>query len=332
MNRNLIAILRGLRPEEAVEIGQVLIDAGVDCIEVPLNSPAPLDSIGRLAEAFGAQALIGAGTVLTPDQVIAVADVGGQLIVSPNFDREVVAAAKAKGLQSWPGVFTATECFAALKAGADGLKIFPAFQMGPAGIKALRDVLPPDAQVFTVGGVGAGDLAEWRAVGTNGFGIGGALFKPGMSVDDIRDRATALVAAYAGLVTVLKIFGALYLLWLAYKAFRSAARPGSDLTAKSAKGQNLFLQGLTIQMTNPKAALQWIAIVGLGLGPDAPLWVGATLIVTATIMSVLAHVLYAVTFSTQPVILFYRRARRWIDGVLGLFFTFAAYKVATFKS
>ena len=199
MNRNLIAILRGLHPKEAIPIGQALIDAGIDCIEVPLNSPDPLDSIKALADAFGDKALIGAGTVLTPDQVDAVADVDGRLIVSPNLDLDVIAHTKARGLQSWPGVFTASECFAALKAGADGLKIFPAFQMGSAGLKALRDVLPPEAQVFAVGGVGAGDLAEWRAVGTDGFGIGGALYKPGMSADDINDRAKALVEAYDAL-------------------------------------------------------------------------------------------------------------------------------------
>lgn len=143
---------------------------------------------------------------------------------------------------------------------------------------------------------------------------------------------TALITAYAGFVTLLKILGAAYLLWLAYKAFRSAATPAGVLTAKAAKGQNLFLQGVLIQMTNPKAALQWIAIVGLGLGPGAPLWVGLTLIVLATMISLVGHVLYAVTFSTAPVVAFYRRARRWIDGALGVFFTFAAFKVATFRN
>ena len=196
MNRNLIAILRGVRPDEAVAIGQALIDTGIDCIEVPLNSPDPLDSIRHLADAFGDSALIGAGTVLTPEQVNAVAKAGGRLIVSPNCDADVIARTKALNLQSWPGVYTASECFAALKAGADGLKIFPAFQMGPAGLKALRDVLPPTAQVFAVGGVGADDLANWRAVGTSGFGIGGALYKPGMSADDVSVQAKALVEAY----------------------------------------------------------------------------------------------------------------------------------------
>jgi len=119
-----------------------------------------------------------------------------QMPVSPNCDTDVIVRSKDLSLQSWPGVYTASECFAALKAGADGLKIFPAFQMGPSGLKALRDVLPTDAQVFAVGGVGAEDLAEWRSVGTNGFGIGGALYKPGMTPDEIQEKAKNLVVAY----------------------------------------------------------------------------------------------------------------------------------------
>lgn len=142
---------------------------------------------------------------------------------------------------------------------------------------------------------------------------------------------TALITAYAEAVTALKIFGACYLLWLAYKAFRSAARPGGDIAARAARGENLFLRGLTVQMTNPKAALQWIAIVGIGLGPEAPLWTGLALIVSATAMSIAGHLAYAVTFSTAPVIAFYRRTRRWIEAGLGVFFTFAAYKLATFE-
>jgi len=143
---------------------------------------------------------------------------------------------------------------------------------------------------------------------------------------------TALVTAYAEAIILLKIFGAIYLLWLAGKAFRSAATPNADVVAKGARGNSLYLQGLTIQMTNPKAALHWIAIVGIGLGADAPLWVGTALVISATVMSILGHVAYAVTFSTQPVVTFYRRARRWIDAALGLFFTFAAFKIATYRS
>jgi threonine/homoserine/homoserine lactone efflux protein len=142
---------------------------------------------------------------------------------------------------------------------------------------------------------------------------------------------TALITAYAGVVTILKVFGAAYLLWLAYKAFRSAATPSADLKPAAARGGNLLKYGLLIQMTNPKAALHWIAIVGLGLGADAPLWLGLTLIVATTAISVLGHVAYAMLFSTEPVVRVYRRTRRWIDGGLGVFFTFAAWKIATYR-
>ncbi|MES0879536.1 LysE family translocator [Roseibium sp. SCP14] len=143
---------------------------------------------------------------------------------------------------------------------------------------------------------------------------------------------TALIAAYAHAITLLKILGALYLIWLAYKAFRSAATPNGKVAARSAKGNKLLLQGLTIQLTNPKAALHWIAIVGVGLGPDAPLWVGLSLVISCTLMSVLGHLVYAITFSTQPVVEFYRQSRRWIEAGLGVFFSFAAYKLATYRS
>jgi 2-dehydro-3-deoxyphosphogalactonate aldolase len=199
MNRNLIAILRGILPTEAVAIGEALIAAGIDCMEVPLNSPDPMDSIRALADAFGDRALIGAGTVLTAQQVVDVANAGGRIVISPNFDANIVAETKAHGLQSWPGVFTASECFAALRAGADGLKIFPALQMGPAALKALRDALPPDAKVFAVGGIEAAAMSIWRRAGANGFGIGGALYKPGMSPDQVAARARELVNAYDAL-------------------------------------------------------------------------------------------------------------------------------------
>ena len=199
MSRNLIAILRGLRPEEAADIADALIAAGIDRIEVPLNSPDPLDSIDRLAAAFGDAAEIGAGTVLSVEDVRRVADRGGRLIVSPNADPEVIAETKRLGLASYPGVYTASECFTALKAGADGLKIFPAFQMGSKGLKALRDVLPKATQVYAVGGVGAADFAEWRAAGADGFGIGGALYRPGATADEVAAKAAALVTAYDAL-------------------------------------------------------------------------------------------------------------------------------------
>ena len=196
MTRDMFAILRGLRPEDAEAVGGALLGAGVTRIEVPLNSPEPLRSIKTLAKRFGDVAEIGAGTVLTASDVAAVADVGGRMIVAPNLDADVGAAARDRGLAWYPGVFTATECFAALKAGASGLKIFPAFQMGSAGLKALRDVLPRDAAVYAVGGVGADDFAEWRAAGATGFGVGGALFKPGATADEVAARAEALVKAW----------------------------------------------------------------------------------------------------------------------------------------
>ena len=196
MSRNLIAILRGITPDEATDACAALIAAGIDRIEVPLNSPDPFASIGRMAEAFGSNALIGAGTVLTPEDVQRVRDAGGDLVVSPNCDREVIERTVQLGMQSWPGVLTPSECFAALKHGATGLKVFPAFQMGTDGLKALRAVLPVEAQVFMVGGVGAENLADWIKAGANGFGLGSSLYKPGDSADDVAARAKEAVAAW----------------------------------------------------------------------------------------------------------------------------------------
>lgn len=196
MSRKLIAILRGITPEEALGVTEVLIGTGIERIEVPLNSPRPLESIAMMAERFGADALIGAGTVLTTAEVEDVANAGGKLIVSPNCNTGVIERTKALGLASYPGVFTATECFAALGAGADGLKIFPAFTMGPEGLAALRAVLSADRDVYAVGGVGADNFSQWRKAGANGFGIGTAIYKPGLSAGDIKERAQRLVAAY----------------------------------------------------------------------------------------------------------------------------------------
>lgn len=196
MTRNIIAILRGITPDEAPAACAALIDAGITTIEVPLNSPDPLDSIRAMAQAHGDDALIGAGTVLSVEDVNRVAHMGGKLIVSPNVDPRVIVASKTAGLQSWPGVMTPTECFTALKNGADGLKIFPGSLIGPDGLKAIRAVLPEGTQVYAVGGAGPENFKAWIDASADGFGIGSALYKPGMVAADIAARAKDIVASY----------------------------------------------------------------------------------------------------------------------------------------
>lgn len=194
----LIAILRGVIPDEAVAIGQAVFEAGFRVIEVPLNSPTPLESISRLVAAFGDRARIGAGTVLTVAQVRDVAAAGGTLIVSPNANPDVIRATKTAGLWSAPGVATPTEGFAALDAGADMLKLFPAEQLGPSIVKAWRAVLPRDVPLVPVGGVTPENMPAFIAAGADGFGLGSVLYRPGMTAADVRKAADSFIAAWRG--------------------------------------------------------------------------------------------------------------------------------------
>lgn len=193
----LVAIIRGVMPAEVEEIGQALYDGGIRIIEVPLNSPDPLDSIRKLAARMGDRALVGAGTVLRPSQVDEVHDAGGRLIVSPNANVEVIRAAADAGLVACPGIFTPTEAFAAIEAGATALKFFPAEAGSPAVIKAQRSVLPKDLPILAVGGVTADSVGPWLQAGADGFGLGSALYKPGQSAAETLDKARSFVAAVA---------------------------------------------------------------------------------------------------------------------------------------
>jgi 2-dehydro-3-deoxyphosphogalactonate aldolase len=193
----LVAILRGVRPDEVEAIADAIIEAGFSMIEVPLNSPQPLDSIALLAKRYGPEVLVGAGTVLTVENVEQVAAVGGKRIISPNVNTAVIRASAERGLISLPGYFTPSEAFAALEAGATGLKLFPAEGASPSYLKAQRAVLPKDLPMLAVGGVDVDNLAEWMAAGAQGAGLGSALYKPGLTAEDVSHRARAFVAAAA---------------------------------------------------------------------------------------------------------------------------------------
>ncbi|AIT06308.1 2-dehydro-3-deoxy-6-phosphogalactonate aldolase [Sphingomonas taxi] len=191
----LVAILRGLTPAEAEGIGDALVDAGFTLLEVPLNSPDPLTSIAAMAKRYAGRAMVGAGTVLTPEAVAQVADAGGGLIISPNTDTDVIRASVARGLVSLPGYYSPSEGFAALAAGAHALKLFPADGASPAFLKAQRAVLPKDLKVLAVGGISPDNMAQWRAAGADGFGLGSNLYRAGKSVADVARDAAAFVTA-----------------------------------------------------------------------------------------------------------------------------------------
>jgi 2-dehydro-3-deoxyphosphogalactonate aldolase len=193
----LVAILRGISPAEAEAVGQALWDAGWHLMEVPLNSPQPLQSIERLARRFP-QALVGAGTVRTEEEVRQVRDHGGRIIVSPHFDARVVRASVQAGMLSLPGVMTPSEAFGALDAGATALKLFPAEMIPPAAVKAMRAVLPAAVQLLPVGGIGPETMERYRAAGANGFGIGSAIYKPGMDAAAVAASARTFADAWAG--------------------------------------------------------------------------------------------------------------------------------------
>ncbi|KMO13580.1 2-dehydro-3-deoxy-6-phosphogalactonate aldolase [Methylobacterium platani] len=191
----LVAILRGVRPDEVEAIGEALVAAGIAIIEVPLNSPEPVESVRRLAARLGDRALVGAGTVRRETEVAAVAEAGGRLLVTPHADTGLVRAAKARGMVAMPGFLTPTEAFGLLDAGADALKLFPAEAGGPPMLKALRAVLPKDTPLLPVGGVDARSLPAWREAGASGYGCGSSLYKPGDTPEQVGAKAAALLAA-----------------------------------------------------------------------------------------------------------------------------------------
>ncbi len=198
----LVAILRGVRPDEVEAIGEALVAAGFAIVEVPMNSPAPLESIARLSRRLGDRAVVGAGTVLRVEDVAAVEAAGGTIVIAPNANPAVIAAAAARGLVALPGIATPTEAFAALEAGAAALKLFPAEAASPPVLKAMRAVLPKDARVLPVGGIAPHTMAPWVAAGAAGFGLGSALYRPGMDAAAVGAAARAFVAAHQALARV----------------------------------------------------------------------------------------------------------------------------------
>lgn len=201
LKRSMVAILRGLTPDEAVPVVEALIEEGFEAIEIPLNSPDPFRSIEAAAKLAPAHVLIGAGTVLAPDQVDRLADIGGRLLVSPNIDPSVIARAAARGLVTMPGVMTPTEAFQAIAAGASALKFFPAGLLGPAGINAIRAVLPREIEMGAVGNVSEADFADYARIGIRTFGLGSSLYKPGFTAEEVRGRARKIRAAYDAVFT-----------------------------------------------------------------------------------------------------------------------------------
>ena len=190
----LIAIIRGVKPEEAADVAAAMYEAGIQIIEIPLNSPNPFKSIKNIIDVMGSKMVVGAGTVLTKDQVRELKDVGGQLVVSPNTNPEVISFTKELGMLSYPGVMTVSECFQAIEAGADGLKVFPADVVGMGFIKATKVVLPKNVPMFAVGGVDESNISIWKKNGANGFGLGSSIYKPGMGLEEIKERCCKIVA------------------------------------------------------------------------------------------------------------------------------------------
>ncbi len=196
MSRNIIAILRGVSPDEVEQIAEVILEKGINKIEVPLNSPTPFDSIEKLLTRFHGQGVFGAGTVLRLEDVERLASIGAHMVVSPNCDPQIIQKTKKNGMLSYPGVLTPSEGFAALNAGADGLKFFPGEMVGPIGLKAMRAVLPPETECLAVGGARPENFGEWVQAGASGFGIGSAIYKAGDTQEAVVKKAQNIVEAY----------------------------------------------------------------------------------------------------------------------------------------